>query len=275
MLRYRRLAATVWLACLSCTPLTAEPETGGETRTINGMEMYFEENGQGSPLVLLHYFGGCVRSWDPHVDELARHYRVIAVDLRGHGRSTNPSGVFTHRQSALDVFALLDELGIDRFRAMGISSGGMTLLHMATGQPDRVEDMVLIGATTYFPEQARTIMRSSTPEETPESEIQGIASCSSRGETQTREIISQFNRMQDSYDDMNFTPPYLSTINARTLIVHGDRDEYFPVNIPLEMYRAIPKSYLWIVPNGSHIPIFGNDSGPFRKQALAFLSGRW
>jgi len=55
--------------------------------------------------------------------------------------------------------------------------------------------------------------------------------------------------LKDSYDDMNFTPPYLSTITARTLIIYGDRDPLYPVKIALEMYTAIHRSYLWIVPN--------------------------
>jgi pimeloyl-ACP methyl ester carboxylesterase len=74
---------------------------------------------------------------------------------------------------------------------------------------------------------------------------------------------------------MNFTEPYLATITARTLIVHGDRDEIFPVDIPFQMYRAIPRSYLWIVPNGGHIPIFGKSAGIFQDKALAFLRGEW
>ena len=56
--------------------------------------------------------------------------------------------------------------------------------------------------------------------------------------------------------DMNFTGPYLSTITARTLIVHGDRDDFFPVEIPLQMYRSIPSAALWIIPNGTHVPIY-------------------
>jgi pimeloyl-ACP methyl ester carboxylesterase len=51
---------------------------------------------------------------------------------------------------------------------------------------------------------------------------------------------------------MNFTPPYLSTITARTMIIHGDRDPFFPISIPLEMYHSIPNSALWIVPNTGH-----------------------
>jgi pimeloyl-ACP methyl ester carboxylesterase len=73
-----------------------------------------------------------------------------------------------------------------------------------------------------------------------------------RGDEQMRLLISNFNAMADGYDDMNFTPPYLSTITARTMIIHGDRDPFFPVSIPVEMYHSIPNSALWIVPNTGH-----------------------
>ncbi len=173
------------------------------------------------------------------------------------------------------MFALLDELGIDRVRAMGMSSGGMTPLHMATQQPERIEAMVLIGATSYFPEQARAIMQRAVPDSMSVAELQEWESCSTRGEGQTREVLGQFHRMKDSYDDMNFTAPYLLTITARTLIVHGDHDEFFPVSIPIEMYAALPEAYLWIVPHGGHIPIFGEQAEAFNDKALAFLRGKW
>ncbi len=67
-----------------------------------------------------------------HIEQLVQHYHLIIPDLRGHGRSTNSSGQFTHRQAALDLFASLDVLGIERVKAMEMSSGGMTLIHMAT-----------------------------------------------------------------------------------------------------------------------------------------------
>ena len=72
---------------------------------------------------------------------------------------------------------------------------------------------------------------------------------------------------------MNFTPPYLGTITARTLIVHSDRDPLFPLNIPLEMHRAIRGSALWIVPYGGHIPIFGAHAREFLDIAIPFLRG--
>ena len=79
--------------------------------------------------------------------------------------------------------------------------------------------------------------------------------------------------LKDSHDDMAFTPPLLATITARTLIVHGDRDPLYPVELALEMYRAIPSSALWVVPNGGHGPIFGNQAAEFASVAMDFLSG--
>jgi pimeloyl-ACP methyl ester carboxylesterase len=251
----------------------AQPSGGapGKTVAVNGMEMYYEVRGQGEPLVLLHGFNGSGQAWSPLVADFAKGYQVILPDLRGHGRSTNPSGKFTHRQSALDVFGLLDALGIRQVKAMGISTGGMTLLHMATQQPSRVEAMVLIGATIYFPEQARVIMRRATPESLTPQIYERRRQTHKRGDEQIRALQQQFHDFKDSYDDMNFTAPYLSTITARTLIVHGDRDQFFPVEIPYEMYRSIPKSFLWIIPRGGHVPIF-DANVPFVPTALKFLA---
>ena len=130
----------------------------------NGVELAFTEHGTGDPLVLLHGFTGIGDNWR-HVfpDPIAGH-RVIVPDLRGHGGSTNPSRVFTFRQSALDIFGLLDHLGIRRFKAIGLSAGAKTLLHMATQQSSRVEAMVLVSATPHIPEPARAIMRMMTLE---------------------------------------------------------------------------------------------------------------
>lgn len=255
--------------------LTAQDSPAGRTVQVNGMEMYYETYGEGEPLVLLHGFTSSGRTWQRFADQFVGRYKLIIPDLRGHGRSTNPSGEFTHRQSALDVYALLGHLGIDRFKGIGASTGGMTLIHMATSQVDRVEAMILVGATIYFPEQAREIMRSTSPDSLNERRRQQMRETHVRGDTQIRMLLEQFHAFKDSYDDMNFTPPFLSTIKARTLIVHGDRDRFFPVNIPVEMYESIPESYLWILPNGGHFPVGGNWSDMFVQVALDFLSGNW
>jgi pimeloyl-ACP methyl ester carboxylesterase len=243
-----------------------------QTVPVNGMEMYFEAHGSGDPLVLLHGFNNSGQTWKPVMEAFSSQYRVIVPDLRGHGRSTNPSGEFTHRQSARDVFALLDHLGIKRFRAMGISTGGMTLLHMATTQPDRISAMVLIGATTYFPAQARAIMQKSTPESLTETQLARLREIHKRGDDQIHMLRRQFYNFQHSHDDMMFTPPLLATIRARTLVVHGDRDAFFPVSIPVQMYESIPGAALWIIPNGQHVPIFGEQLPEFLRVTRKFLA---
>src|SRR5260370_27617918 len=166
---------------------------------------------------------------------------------------------FTFRQCALDVFALLDHLGIERFKAIGLSGGGNTLLHMATQQPGRIESMVLVSATSYYPEQARAIMR------------QFMRQSHKHGDEQIRAIWTHGQALKDSYDDMNFTAPYLSTITARTLIVYGDRDPLYPVDIAIELYTAIPHSYLWIIPNEGHTPIFTSQKQPFITTPFPFF----
>jgi pimeloyl-ACP methyl ester carboxylesterase len=170
----------------------------GKTVLVNEMEMYYELHGGGQPLVLLHGFGRSGAVWRPFVADFSEHYQLIIPDLRGHGRSTNPSKNFTHRQSALDVFALLDALHIDQFRAVGISTGGMTLLHMATSQPRRVESMVLVGATSYFPRHCREIMADVQFDQLGEEELSLQRSLHKHGDEQIRLLVDQFHAFKDS-----------------------------------------------------------------------------
>ncbi len=251
------------------------PSAVGTIEPINGMEMYYEVRGEGEPLVLLHGFTGSGADWELIFKVPPRRFRLIIPDLRGHGRSTNPSKSFTLRQSALDVLALLDRLGIDRIKAIGLSGGAITLLHMATAQPARVEAMVLVSGAHYFPEQARAIMGRMTVESRSELEWQIMRKRHTLGDAQIRALWMQGHAMKDNYDDVNFTPPLLSTITARTLIVDGDRDPFFPASVPMEMYASIPASYLWIIPNAGHVPIFGPMADRFTETVMPFLRGEW
>ena len=251
-----------------------QPSRTSQTVVVNDMEMYYETRGEGEPLLLLHGFSGLGRDWELIFKEPPQGYRLIAPDLRGHGRSTNPARTFTFRQAALDVLGLLDAMGIGRFKAIGLSGGAKTLLHVATQQPARIEAMVLVSGAHYFPDQARKLMSQATVESHTEQEWEFMRGRHPRGDHQIRLLWEQSHAFKDSYNDMNFTPPYLSTITARTLIVYGDRGPVYPVEMAIEMYRAIPKSYLWIVPNGGHGPIFGNLGQKFMEAAIPFLGGR-
>jgi pimeloyl-ACP methyl ester carboxylesterase len=247
------------------------PARGGQSLAIHDIQMYFEAAGEGAPLLFLHGFSGIGSDWDYVSAEVPAGYRLILPDLRGHGRSTNPSPEFSFRQSALDVFALLDQLGIDKFQAIGVSGGGQILLHMATQQPSRVDAMVLVSTAHYFPEQARAVMRQMTLETHTEQEWTVMRRRHPQGDDQIRALWRQAHDLRDSFADVNFTPPYLSTITARTLIVQGDRDPLYPIDIACEMYRSIPGARLWIVPNAGHGMIFQKQAPHFVETAVGFL----
>jgi pimeloyl-ACP methyl ester carboxylesterase len=151
---------------------------------VNGFQMYLDQRGDGEPLLLLHGGTGIGADWrlvftagDP------AGFRLIVPDLRGHGRSTNPSRAFTFRQAAADVLALLDHLGIARAKAIGLSMGAKTLLRMATQQPDRIDAMVLVSATPYFPAAAAPLAQVTTdPSPRPNGPRTASATCRRRSD---------------------------------------------------------------------------------------------
>jgi pimeloyl-ACP methyl ester carboxylesterase len=95
------------------------------------------------------------------------------------------------------------------------------------------------------------------------------------GEQQLQALFAQVRGFAADFHDVNFTPPLLSTITAETLIVFGDRDFLYPISLAFELHNAIPRSFLWVVPNGGHGPIFGAHAPAFAATATAFLKGQW
>ena len=253
--------------------------TRDQTVSVHDIELRYQLVGEGEPLLLLHGFFGSGDTWSPilgGLEQSSQSYQLIIPDLRGHDGSTNPSGEFTMCQSALDIIALLDHLGIERVKAIGMSGGGMTLLHLATQQPDRVEALVLISATTHFPEQARTLTRSTTEEAQTEDSWDMMRTLHRRGDEQIRALWRVARGFADNHDDMAFTPDALSGVAAPTLVVHGDRDPFFPLEIALSMHAAIPTSWLWVVPNGGHLNLVAEGlSDQFVATASTFLRGDW
>jgi pimeloyl-ACP methyl ester carboxylesterase len=259
---------------------TASPT--GRIETLKGVPIYFEVHRSGEPLLLLHGFSGCSQDWlqlmrgetsgGNYSDSWRGDYQLVIPDMRGQGGSGTLRKNFRHDDAAGDMFALLDHLGIKTFKAVGVSAGGNVLLHMATKQPERVSAMVVVSATSYFPAQARPIMRQYAELLRPE-DRELLRQRNPGGDAQVEAILANTKAFADSYDDMNFTPPYLATIAARTLIVQGDRDPLYPVEISVEMAKAIPRSSLWIVPGAGHGPIGGERWPEFLKVAGAFLRG--
>jgi pimeloyl-ACP methyl ester carboxylesterase len=240
---------------------------------LNGIELHYDVAGEGEPLLWLHGFLGCGADWRYLFPEAPAGYQVIVPDLRGHGRSSNPSGTFSFRQAARDVSGLLRHLGIERVKAIGLSGGGLVLLHLATSEPGMVTSMILVSAPPYFPAQARAIQRQTSEQMLGEPTMAHMRRSHPRGESQIQALLAQSRAFADVYDDVNFTPPYLSTISADTLIVFGDSDPLYPVSLAFDLHAAIPRSRLWVVPGGGHGPVFGEDAPRFAETALRFLAG--
>jgi pimeloyl-ACP methyl ester carboxylesterase len=123
--------------------------------------------------------------------------------------------------------------------------GGNALLHLATIEPARLDAMVVVSSVMRFPEPARAVMRAA-----PSAMVRALG---------------------DDDDDMSFTPERLASVTARTLVVFGDRDFLYPVELGVELYRAVPHAELWVVPGGGHGPIFTDAADDFARTALAFF----
>jgi len=243
---------------------------------VNGYRMHYGLYGDpaGEPVLWLSGWSGTGEGWKYIFTDVPDGFRLIGADLRGNGASTGYDGQHSFRQSARDVFALLDHLGIQRVKAIGLSGGGITLLHMATQQPDRIDAMIAISAPPYFPPEARAVQRQFSLASLPEAEQGMMRERSKGGPQQIDWMVEQVHVMAETYDDVNFTPPLLGTIRARTLIMSGDNDPLCPVRLAFELYQGIPRSSLWVVPGGGHGPVFGPHAARFAETATAFLRGK-
>jgi len=247
------------------------------TLSVNGIDLAYDVRGEGPPLLLLHGFFGSSGDWVHLFDleALSKSWRLIMPDARGHGRSTDPDGRLSHRQAAADIAALLDHLKVDRVKAVGLSFGGNILLHLAAAAATRarLESMVTIGSPSNFPPSARAIMASITIESRTEDEWREMRGRHVHGDDQIRGLWRTAHDFSTDTEDLAFTPAQLGSITARTLIVTGDRDPLYPLEIFVEQYRAIPDAALYVIPNGGHDAVFRAARPDFVRTALAFLGG--
>ena len=233
-----------------------------DTTEVNGIEIYYRKVGSGPPVLLLHGFTGVGSWWDPLVEDLSRENTLIIPDLPGHGRSTVRPGPYRFSQASADLFAMMDKLGIDRFNVIGYSAGGITLLHMATQEPHRIKAMSVVAAPHVLTESNRERLRNwPSFEEWDEGTREYWFDVHPGGEDQVRTLLEAMRGMASDGDEMNFTLEDLSCIEARTLLVTGDRDSLVPLDLANEMYDAIPDAALWVVPWQGHSPLLPDWGG--------------
>jgi pimeloyl-ACP methyl ester carboxylesterase len=218
--------------------------------------MYYEVHGRSDaePLVLLHGFTATgPETFEPFLAQLGKTYRLFVPDMRGHGRTTNPSGVILHSELARDTAAFATALGLDRAHFCGHSSGAMHLLFLALEHPELVHSMTLVSGTytidDHVKAQASQIRASASPE--------WVDSLQARhGETHGTDyadtILDLWLNSVLRPNELPFAPNDLNAIACPTCIMHGDRDVFFPIHVPITMYQAIPNAELCILPNCDH-----------------------
>lgn len=113
---------------------------------LDDLALYYEVTGKGEPLLLLHGLGSSGRDWELQLPEFSRHFQVITVDVRGHGRSSKPPGPYSVPQFAADIAALMRELVLGPAHLVGISMGGMIALQLALAAPGCVRSLVLVNS---------------------------------------------------------------------------------------------------------------------------------
>lgn len=122
---------------------------------VGDIDVHYEEQGQGSGVVLVHGLGNDLHLWDEIATELARLHRVIRYDVRGFGETDKPAGPYTLAGFAADLAGLLDALGIDCAHVMGLSMGGVIAQRFALDFPRRARSLVLVSTSSEVGDKAR------------------------------------------------------------------------------------------------------------------------
>ncbi len=219
---------------------------------VNGIRMYYEVHGtgDGNPLVLLHGGGSTIDvTFGKVLPLFARTRTVIAVEERGHGRSTDREGPYTFEGSADDVAALLEYLQVGQADVFGFSNGASVALQLAIRHPAQVRKLVFASAMTR-----RDGARPELWEFMEQAEFSNMPQPLKDAFLRVNPDEEQLERMHDkdaarmrSFEDV--PDELVRSVRAPTLIVLGDRDVVKPEHA-LELSRLIPDARLLILPGG-------------------------
>ncbi|MFN8590059.1 MAG: 2-succinyl-6-hydroxy-2,4-cyclohexadiene-1-carboxylate synthase [Thermomicrobiales bacterium] len=244
---------------------------------VDGVRFHVSEQGAGAPLVLLHGFTGSGESWWPVVEHLARDWRVVAIDLIGHGHSDAPRDParYAYERALDDLDALAAAIGISQATWLGYSLGGRLALGLALRHPRRVAALILEsvnpGITTVAEREDR---RRSDAALAARIEADGIASfvaewqrlplwdsqrdlpVAARERQRTIRLGNRPHALANSLRGMGqgSQPDHwadLAAIRVPTLVIAGERDGKF-ARIGQEMAAVIPDATLAIVPGAGH-----------------------
>jgi len=238
---------------------------------INGVGINIEESGNpgGHPVIMGHSLGCSLRMWDPQMAVLEPHYRIVRIDMRGHGDSDAPAGPYTLDQLADDVIGVMDHLGIETAHWVGLSIGGMYGQSLLLRYPDRFTCAALCDTASFMPEPAiaawddrikiirkggleaildLTMERWFTPAYIAgnSDEFQSV-----RAQMQRADLDGYIGCV-DAIKGLNFIER-LPEISHPVLLIVGREDEATPVSASEAMHERIQDSDLLVLENASHI----------------------
>lgn len=215
---------------------------------VNGIKMYYEIYGDGKPLVLIHGGGSTIQTtFATVIPMLAKHRKLIAVELQAHGRTSDREEDESFEQDADDVAALLKNLNIDKADFFGFSNGGTTTVQIAIRHP-KIVDKIILGSALCkrngVPEEFWSFMKqaqlANMPEELKVAYIQ--VAPNPRGlQAMHDKDVKRMENFKDIPDEQ------IKSIKAPTLIIIGDKDIIKPEHA-IEMHRQIANSDLAIIP---------------------------
>jgi pimeloyl-ACP methyl ester carboxylesterase len=245
-------------------PTNTVPTQPGRIIMLNGLKMYYEEHGSGEPLILLH--GGTVTSsmWQTHIPFFAQHFRVIAPDSRGHGRTNNPTGEFSYRLMAGDVAAFVQALGLTKPLICGYSDGGQIALEIGMRYPNLTRALVVSAAWYKFSEVYLNFLKEFGFDGPGMVNIEQIRRATpdfvefwqtehSRADDPDywQTLLRQISTMW--WTPLNYSDEDFQKITEPALILMGDRDGTIELEQAVEMYQLIPNAELAILPNATHM----------------------
>lgn len=239
---------------------------------MNTVNLHYTEQGQGIPLILLHGFPLSSAIWHDQVRTLSDHYHVVAPDLRGHGQSPAPDGLYNMELMAQDVFKLMDTLQIDKAAIMGHSMGGYIALAAWRQHPERFLAFGLIGSHAWadneeirqnrlaqaekvFVQGSGVIAEAMMPKlfapSVPADELFREQVRTTMLSTRPTGIMGALRGMAARPDSSGLLP----NMNIPVLILVGDSDQFVPIQRAETMAAAIPDATLVTIENAGHMPM--------------------
>lgn len=262
-------AEEVWKTVPAPGALPKADESG--LASVNDIQMYYEiyNAAGGDPVLLLHGGLGSTLNWGNQVPALTPKHKVIALDSRGHGRSTRSDQPFGYELMASDVLAMMDYLKLEKVKVVGWSDGGIIGLVLAMQHPDRLNGLFAFGANYNVSGVKPTV------ETDP---VFGMAVAMAAENYQKlsptpgefESFLKQISAMWFSQPD--FKPEQLGKITVPTVIADGQYEEAIKTEHTVELARLIPGAKLVIIPNVSHMAMW-QDPKAFNAEMLAFVDG--